>query len=103
VGARNRTCLRQFPFFFFEKTYVSASVQLPPCVEMIEVEQGVEDEEIAADGFPPLNRIVGKKNHVSLPQRRIDYHRALGDVAAIEETRREQIALIAEPEHHPGP
>src|SRR3981081_4525583 len=103
VGARISLFRDGFPLFLRWQTYVSARIQLPARIEVVEVEQRVENEEIAADRLAAVHRIVGEQNHVSLAHRRVDHHWPLRDVGPIEQSGHEQIALIAESEDPPGP
>src|ERR1700737_3932950 len=48
------------PLGFLRHTYVSARIQLSPRVEVVEVEQCVEDEEIATDCFAAVHWIIGE-------------------------------------------
>ena len=79
----------------------SASIEFPSRIEMVEIEERVEDEEVAADRRTPPHGIVGKENDVSFPQRHVHDNRTLRYIISVEKARREKIALIAETQYYP--
>lgn len=81
----------------------SSRVQFSTDIEVVEVEKRIEDQEIAADGLTTPHRIVGEEYDVTPAQRDIDNYRPLRDVAAIEQSRRQQLTLVGEAQHHTRP
>ena len=75
-------------------------IQLSAYVEVIEVEERIEDQEIAPDGLATIHRVVGKQYDVSLAERGVDDSRTLRHIVAVEKARSKQVALVAEPEHY---
>ena len=57
-------------------------VQFPASVEVVEVQDGVEDHEIAADGLATIDRVVREEHDMSLSDRDVNDHGALRDVGA---------------------
>ena len=55
-------------------------VQFPASVEVVEVQDGVEDHEITADGLATIDRIVREEHDVTLLHRHVDDDRPLRDV-----------------------
>src|SRR5258705_5063993 len=55
-------------------------VQLPPSVQVVVIQDGVEHQEIAADRLATPHGIVGEQHHVSLLERRVHHHGPLRDV-----------------------
>src|SRR5258705_9932658 len=47
---------------------LSARIEFPPRIEMVEIHDGVENEEIAPDSRTPVHRIIREQNAVSLPK-----------------------------------
>src|ERR1700675_2270438 len=82
---------------------VSARIEFPPGIEVVEVEERVENEEVAADRRATPHGVVGKENDVPLAQRNVDDDGALRDIVAVEKSRREKIALIAETQRYARP
>jgi hypothetical protein len=76
-------------------------IEFPSGIEVIEVQERVENEEVAADRCAPPHGIVGKKNDVPLSQRNIHDDGPLRDIVAVEKPRREKIALIAQTQNDP--
>jgi hypothetical protein len=55
---------------------------------MIEVDDGVENQSVRADGLPPVHRVVGEEQHSSLAEVSQDDNGALGQgVAIVKQTR----------------
>jgi hypothetical protein len=78
--------------FVERETYVfpnarSPLIELSAAIQAIEVEQSIEDEEIASDRFAAVHGIIGEKNDVPLRQWDIHDHRPLRDIAAVEKAR----------------
>src|SRR3989442_12622537 len=70
-------------------------------VEVVEVEHGIEDQEITAHGFAAPHRVVGKENDVTFAVRNIHDGRLFGDfVAACNHAAEEQIFFGSEAEDH---
>src|SRR5438045_1684121 len=77
----------------------SFRIQLASRVEVVEVQNRVEDERIAADGLAAVDRVVREQHDVSLPYRHVNDDGALGDVRpAFEQSRDEQRVLCVEAE-----
>src|ERR1035437_7410973 len=67
-------------------------IELSPCVQVVEMQDRVEHQEIAPDGFAAVDGIVAEEHDVSLFKRHIHDHRTLRDVrAAVEQARSEKI------------
>src|SRR5512146_2361821 len=75
-------------------------IQLPAGVQVIEVEQRVQHERVAPDGFATIDRVVAEEHDVSLVHRHVHHHRMLRNtLATIQQPRHEQIVRTAEAEH----
>src|SRR5712692_4057361 len=59
-------------------------------VEVVEVEHGIEDQEITAHGFAAPHGIVGEENDVALAVGKVDDGGLLGDFAAAYDHATEQ-------------
>jgi len=72
-----------------------SSVQLPPRVQPIEVQQRVEHQEVAAFRLAAPDRVVRKRDDVPFVERHVDDRRVLRDFAAVfDKARYEQVARI---------
>src|SRR2546428_2702403 len=74
----------------------------PAGVEMVPVEDGVEDERVAAVGLPPPHRVVGEEDHAAPAHRAIDDRGLLGQLLAlVEHPRHPEVVLLGELRDHP--
>src|SRR5208283_2684674 len=69
-------------------------IELSPGIQVVEMQDRVEDEEVAPDRLAAVHGVVREEHHVSLLHRRVHDDRTLRDVgAAVEQARGEQVAL----------
>ena len=55
---------------------------------MIEVDDGVENQRVRADGLPPVHRVVGEERHSSLAEVSQDDNGPLGQgITIVKQTR----------------
>src|ERR1043165_1611032 len=75
-------------------------VELAPGVQVVEVEYGVEDEEVAPVRLAAPDRVVGEEDDVAALNRHVNDRRVLGQLAAlVEQAGDEQIARLAVAQH----
>ena len=61
-------------------------------LQMTEVDDGVENQRVAADGLPSVHRVVGEEQYISLAEVGLDDSRMLGHgIAIFEQTRQQQV------------
>src|SRR5439155_14338433 len=86
----------------YEKSTVrSLRIQLPSSAELVEIQNRVVNQEVAAERLASPDWIVREEDDVSLVERRVDDGRMLRDLAAVlDETRHEQIARVGVAQNH---
>ncbi len=68
------------------------------------MDDGVEHQRVAADGFAAPHRVAGEQQHVALAVARIDHGGALGHLAAVvEQAGDQQLVRRGEAQDHLGP
>src|SRR4051794_16453656 len=76
-------------------------IQFPARIQMIEVQQRVEDQEIAALGLAAPDRVVREGDDVPLLEWYVDNGRVLRDLGAVfNQARHEQVAVVRVAENH---
>src|SRR5712692_8105441 len=82
----------------------SFRVERPARVQVVVIQNGIENEEIAALGLATPDRIVRKQHDVALVDRYIDDRRMLSDlVTRFHEAGHEKLLRIGIPQHHARP
>src|SRR5215467_15911554 len=78
--------------------------QLPPCIQLIEIENRVEDQEVAPLRLGSPEGVIREEQHVPLFVRDVDHRRVLGDfVTGFEQSRYQQFARIGVAQDYAGP
>src|SRR5262245_19419310 len=71
----------------------STGVQFSSGVQTVEIQKGIEDEEVTPLGFAAPDRVVRKQDDVPFVERDVDHRGVLGNFAAVfDQTRHEQLA-----------
>src|SRR2546430_2924559 len=79
-------------------------VELPARIQIIEVENRIEDQRITSRRLSSPERIQREQDDVTALERRIDYRRMLRNlVAAVEQSRNQEVARIAPTHYHSRP
>src|SRR3954469_7797085 len=74
----------------------STRVEFSARVEVVEVQERIEHERIAADRLAAIHWIVAEQHYVALAHRRVHHHRPPRYIVPVQKSRRKQLALITE-------